>query len=74
MGKKKSKKNVENNLVQIESVVVDSNASREIRLASFKKQIVNPNHFMHKEITVRLSHSTSEQSIVDCLIQMGRGL
>lgn len=61
-------------LVQLESIVIDKNASRKDRLESYLEQVDDPNRFYHKKIKIKLSFSNSGKSLEDCLLHMGRGL
>ncbi len=64
----------EEHLIQLESIVVDKNASKDVRLQSFLQQVDNPYRFKHKKLKVRLSYSNSKKSLEDCLLHIGRGL
>lgn len=74
MAKKRKLATDDSNLVQLESIVVDRNTSREERLESYLEQIDNPYRFKHKKIKVKLTYSNSGKSLEDCILHLARGL
>ena len=57
----------ENELVDIETVHIDENLSREERMRSFLKQIKNPYCFKCKGVTVKVSFNENGKTFEECM-------
>lgn len=63
-----------NNLVQRSSVRLDPAAPREERLRDFIQQIKNPYCYLDGKTVVKISFSSSDTTMEDCLEHYLRGL
>ena len=57
-------------LVDINSVTIDSTLPREDRITEFLKQIRNPYHFKYGEIEVHACYSSDGPTLAECLKQL----
>lgn len=61
-------------LIDINTVVIDKSMSREDRIRDYIRQIKNPYCYRDGKVTVRISFCETKQSLQDCIVNYLEGV